>query len=785
MIKFKRINALKIVGFFKSRLFIKFILSYILIMIVPMILVLITVYGNLINMLTEEVEKSTLNNLSQTMDNIEMRISEISYIAVQLPENLNVKPIFFPEKSGLLSMFDYYTIIRELNDYKSTNSFIESISIYVYDTDTIVGTNGKVDFSMFYNTIWDNSKISESTFRNIMGGIPEGNTKTIEIGRKDNIGRSLIVYMRSLPVQFEGYKTILIATMNSYPINRLLLNALVEYDGAAYILDESNKVITTATTNINVDIQVESFMMLLENGKNPVYSAVMSDNRMIVSHIKSKLTGWSYIAIIPSQQILSRVNEARIWSLIIFFIASAAGLFLASYFSFKNYSPIKKITDTFLKEHDNKRYENELDMIDNAMSLYISKTKMLQKRLDSNMPLIRSEFLTRLLRGEILSTDDVLEMLKFTELDMVDGVYTVMAFCIDDYDEFVETYSESTQNLYKFSIANVAEEFGQQIGKAYAVRDGMERVVLIVNLPVSSNIVYHEMESIGRKVISILGDNFNFSMTAGIGQVYNTITDISKSYLEARTAIDYKMVKGKGRAICFNEIDVERDERYYYSNQHEGRIMNCLKAGDFDGIQQVLSGIFKDASVKYLSVMMARCVYFNIINTAMKALTEFGTEDYNQVIREGNILPDFIKCETLDEIYQQTLNFYKTICNRVNTTRETTTNEFREKILGYIEANYCDANLSLYLLADKFNVTPSFLSRYFKNNINAGFVDYVHSLRLKKAKKLLINGDARIEDIGRECGYVEKHTFIKTFKKYEGITPGKFREIYSDNNPSV
>lgn len=144
------------------------------------------------------------------------------------------------------------------------------------------------------------------------------------------------------------------------------------------------------------------------------------------------------------------------------------------------------------------------------------------------------------------------------------------------------------------------------------------------------------MKLISRKVIDICADNFNFTMTAGAGKIYDTIADIPKSYLEARTALEYKMVKGKGQVICFNEIDDNRHERYYYSNQHEGRIINYLKTGDFDGIHEVLSKIFEDDGLKSISVMMARCMYFDIINTAMKVLAELKTEDYNQIMSEEN-----------------------------------------------------------------------------------------------------------------------------------------------------
>jgi AraC-like DNA-binding protein len=47
------------------------------------------------------------------------------------------------------------------------------------------------------------------------------------------------------------------------------------------------------------------------------------------------------------------------------------------------------------------------------------------------------------------------------------------------------------------------------------------------------------------------------------------------------------------------------------------------------------------------------------------------------------------------------------------------------------------------------------------------------------AKKVLINSDRPIKDIVADIGYVDVSNFVRKFKKREGITPGRYRELYS------
>ena len=87
--------------------------------------------------------------------------------------------------------------------------------------------------------------------------------------------------------------------------------------------------------------------------------------------------------------------------------------------------------------------------------------------------------------------------------------------------------------------------------------------------------------------------------------------------------------------------------------------------------------------------------------------------------------------------------------------------------------------ISLELFADEHGVTSYNLSKAFKQNTGTNFIDYLTNTRLEKAKELLRTTDTKINHVAEKVGYQPTY-FIRIFKKVEGITPGRYRELHED-----
>jgi transcriptional regulator GlxA family with amidase domain len=73
--------------------------------------------------------------------------------------------------------------------------------------------------------------------------------------------------------------------------------------------------------------------------------------------------------------------------------------------------------------------------------------------------------------------------------------------------------------------------------------------------------------------------------------------------------------------------------------------------------------------------------------------------------------------------------------------------------------------------------------RTFKRRFRAatGYtpVEYVQTLRIEAAKRLLEGGERSTEDVAFEVGYEDPAFFRKLFKRHTGVTPARYRQRFS------
>lgn len=101
-----------------------------------------------------------------------------------------------------------------------------------------------------------------------------------------------------------------------------------------------------------------------------------------------------------------------------------------------------------------------------------------------------------------------------------------------------------------------------------------------------------------------------------------------------------------------------------------------------------------------------------------------------------------------------------------------------EKIL-IDENRFLDPTISLDKLALELNLSTSHLSRLINTELKMSFSDYMNSLRVSEAKKLLLNpefSNYTLVAIGLESGFNSKTTFNTVFKKCTSVTPSQFRK---------
>lgn len=97
--------------------------------------------------------------------------------------------------------------------------------------------------------------------------------------------------------------------------------------------------------------------------------------------------------------------------------------------------------------------------------------------------------------------------------------------------------------------------------------------------------------------------------------------------------------------------------------------------------------------------------------------------------------------------------------------------------IDYINNNLAE-NVSLEKMSSICNLSPCYFSKVFKREIGVNFISYVNYIKINKAKEMLENTDTPVLNVALDLGFEDCGYFIRVFKKSQGITPKKYREIH-------
>jgi two-component system, response regulator YesN len=95
---------------------------------------------------------------------------------------------------------------------------------------------------------------------------------------------------------------------------------------------------------------------------------------------------------------------------------------------------------------------------------------------------------------------------------------------------------------------------------------------------------------------------------------------------------------------------------------------------------------------------------------------------------------------------------------------------------SYIDAHYCEPDLSLEQVAGAVEASPGYLSRLLKQETGFSFVDYLTRVRINKAVQIMSNPAVKVYEVAEAVGYQSQHYFSRAFKRVFGRPPVEFRK---------
>ena len=134
------------------------------------------------------------------------------------------------------------------------------------------------------------------------------------------------------------------------------------------------------------------------------------------------------------------------------------------------------------------------------------------------------------------------------------------------------------------------------------------------------------------------------------------------------------------------------------------------------------------------------------------------------------------KAMTHAEAEEQMDTLIGAVAVKYTSSAETDQPELLSRILQCVQDHFCEHDFNVSRAADLLGLSVAYLSKYFKQQTGVNLLNYLNSLRIDYAKKLMDEEQITVAEAADRAGYESANTFIRLFKKYAGDTPGNYNK---------
>lgn len=771
-----------------STTFVKLITYYALILIFPLVVGLF-VYIDTVNIINNQVEQVNEASLKQLKTLVDGKMSEIYQISREISMDGKVQSLIYkktPANSEIL--YSMHEIRRDLVKYMISNQYIKKIGLYYSGINCLMTDAETSEGEKISETVENNFSMDYETWLGIVKSYNYKNFETVEISAEKSKTVNSMVLFQTISVP-DGTKS---------PLATLMI--LIDRDEFRKVLE------SISTTGEDIFIRDNMSGLYLGTGNaealNEVFESSGRDNRknifhtqyqrkdMIVTHIKSGFINWDYISIVPSGIYLQKVKHIK--AIVMLYLAACliVGFCLVYYLAKRSYSPLKKLIQmTIQKVGDSPpTHLNEFSFLEHSLNELLYEKEDFKNKLKNQSETIRNNLIAKIVKGGCNHNQNFISECKSHSLYFQNDYFIVINFCIEEIGPgFLENGAELNEDvieLVNFIVRNITEEMVNEKHVGYTAEvDGM--LVCIVNIQkpdladITENDINNEMIYLSMRVQDVLEHNFDIAMFTAISSIYAGAGNIPSAYTETLEIIEYKNLVGKTEKVMHHNSTKNVCENSLYSARvmdSERQFINLISKGDYKNAQLLLNDIFSYYTPKNLpSLQIAKCRIFSLVNCMLDSMGEVKSAvdvDYFEALDPVYRL---LNSKNIYELKTEADYIFKSITDYFEQKNTNNITPKIAKILDYIQTHHAEVELSACVIAEQFDISTSYLSRIFNQNMNMGLVDYIHKVRLENAK-ILMTTDLSIKDIASRIGYNSSLALIRAFKKYEGTTPGKYRE---------
>lgn len=707
------------------------------------------------------------NNLNDQLDHLEVTVS---YWAFDPRFNYSLTDLDFEKQFQ-----ETRDIRKKLMILHASNPLIENIEFYLKGEEPIL-------FSPSYSVIKEKERLEH--YQTILENNNTFTWTQLQSESKE-VDSNQLALIHQIPGVSSPALGTLIVKINESKLDQLLATLTPYNDGATFLLNENNDFLISSRTN--GDKSFQSFIketILQAGGDKGSLTVDWKEETLSISYgsIRRISDNWTYISVAPITSITSPIVFISKLILLISFSGLIFAFIMTWFASRRIYHPIKKLLHVFTEEQHVALDENkdEFQLIQDRWMKVTKETENLQKRLSDQIPQLKQSFLLQLRKGYLYNyTEDrlrsrmesygwKLQGQQFQLLDVqVTGIY-----------ESEKVMKDSDESLITFTLVNVIEECAKEYFEQFTVVNYHDLSVgVFLVTPLDSQINMH-LQQFGETVTSMINRILEVKVTVTISKPVGRIKQIPHLFEKVSHGKRYRTFENKNQTVDLTKwTGEERDPNVFYPFETEKEVIQAVRRGKVSEAEQLIRQFIHELKDKDVHEIHIQTGVIQLFSMIQHEIFHSGIHP-NELFNGKNMFEELSEIRELEWMVKWIIE--SVISPYVRLLEGRMDLEMKchiEHIMEFIDQHYME-DISLEECADIVGTNPYTLSKAFKKVLNINFIDYLTTVRINKAKELLLTTHMKISEISESVGYRHSY-FNRIFKKQVGVPPSQFRKMES------
>ncbi len=389
-----------------------------------------------------------------------------------------------------------------------------------------------------------------------------------------------------------------------------------------------------------------------------------------------------------------------------------------------------------------------------------------QETAEKSEYLLKEAFLKEITESPFTDEEEFKKKCDELNIKLQAGSFTCLVFSVRNLDSVRSRYKEGSLNVLQSAITNIMNSIlVREDNIEFYQADKNLYVVMIGSRDVSEKRITENTAVITNTVIDAMKQFLNIEITVGISDIHKTCKGLKQAFEEALSAMSFRFYRDTA-VIRFAEIRMSEDkDTLILVDALIEKMKDYLTAYDYRKFGATIENL-----VNFL--LKTPCLTERDIKKLFNVLL-FLSKQGKAGLEETEKLTN---SETLVELYAAWKDMVKDkLPEDKNAARFQNCSHLVKKLSSYIEENY-GKDISLKLLSEKFNISPNYISRVFREETGGTLFGYLNAVRVDKAKLLIRDTGLKIYEIGEKVGFKSTVHFNIVFNKLTGLSPKQYKD---------